>query len=111
MFYAITRRFVGRFYISPLLFCLSVAPLSSQLRTHRGFTGRYQSSLTHLLFMDDLKVFAESLEELADATRTAEDVTHTLGMEFGITKCSVAHVRAGREIGGKGDWQEGTPCD
>lgn len=32
----------------------------------------------------------------------AEDVSQSLGMEFGIAKCMVAHAR-------RGDWRQGTP--
>ena len=51
--------------LSPLLFVLAVAPLSSFLGLAGGFSSpHHESPVTHLLFMDDLKVFEESKVEL-----------------------------------------------
>lgn len=51
--------------LSPLLFCLCIAPLSKVLNGEKGFTSQYQPRpITHLLFMDDLKIYAESQAEL-----------------------------------------------
>ena len=47
--------------LSPLLFCLCTAPLSLVLRETRGVRSEFQrAALTHLMFMDDLKVYSES---------------------------------------------------
>ena len=44
--------------LSPLLFCLCVAPLSHRLRQREGFRSWWQTqAVTHLMFMDDLKVY------------------------------------------------------
>ena len=49
----------------PLLFGLVVAPLSKLLGMAGGFVSPYQQApVTHLLFMDDLKVYEESQAEL-----------------------------------------------
>ena len=51
--------------LSPLLFVLAVAPLSSFLGLSGGFSSpHHESPVTHLLFMDDLKVFEENKVEL-----------------------------------------------
>ena len=51
--------------LSPLLFCLSVAPLSELLISGGGFDSEFQCKpLTHLSFMDDMKLYEESREEL-----------------------------------------------
>ena len=95
--------------LSPLLFCLSIAPLSHQLRKQRGFRSIYQGRVTHLLFMDDLKIFAESREEVRDMTAEAEEVSQALGMRFGVAKCAAAHVKRGRLVGGSSmELQTGT---
>ena len=51
--------------------------------------------------MDDLKIFAESREDLRKASEEAEEVSNALGMQFGLSKCAVAHVRAGRLAAGQ----------
>ena len=61
----------------------------------------YESSfltrpLTHLLFMDDLKVFDESQENLQKKVKVVEDTSSAVGMELGLKKCAVA-----RRVGGK----------
>ena len=85
--------------LSPILFCLSIAPLSHGLRKMRGFQGRHQT-VSHLLFMDDLKIFAESREDLRKATMEGWKVSTALGMQFGLGKCAVAHAKAGRIAAG-----------
>ena len=51
--------------LSPLLFSLVVAPLSKLLGVAGGFGSPYQQApVTHLLYMDDLKVYEESQAEL-----------------------------------------------
>ncbi len=43
--------------LSPLLFCLCVAPLSQELKTNAGFRSEFLAEpVTHLMFIDDLKV-------------------------------------------------------
>ena len=47
--------------LSPLLFCLALAPLSNLLNnTNMGYTV-YEERLNHLFYMDDLKLYAEKM--------------------------------------------------
>jgi hypothetical protein len=56
--------------LSPLVFWLCVAPLSHALSERKGFNSNYQvKTITHLMFMDDLKLYEESKGELLDAVR------------------------------------------
>ena len=83
--------------LSPLLFCLCVAPLSLALKAGGGFLSRFQSeAVTHLIFMDDLKIYEESGEELEATLGVVEDVSDAVGMRLGLRKCAVAHMRAGK---------------
>lgn len=89
--------------LSPLLFCLSVAPLSHALRSGGGYRSQFQMEpLTHLMFMDDLKVYEQSPQELEATSQVAENVTGAVGMKLGAKKCAVAHMRAGRIVNGGG---------
>ena len=67
--------------LSPLLFCLCVAPLSHRLRQREGFQSRWQTkAVTHLMFMDDLKVYEESEEVMTETLADVEEVSGCLGM-------------------------------
>ena len=80
--------------LSPLLFCLCVSPLSHGLRERAGFRSVFQGSpVTHLMYMDDLKVYEESPEKLVDTVAVVEDVSTAIGMTLGLRKCAVAHMR------------------
>ncbi len=74
----------GVFQVSPLLYCLCVAPLSYRLRRELGFQSQHNAeSTTHLMFVDDLKVFAESGEELDDTLGVVEEISEAMGFELG----------------------------
>ena len=80
-----------------LLLCLCAAPLSLALRTTKGVRSEFQGKrLTHLMFMDDLKVYSEATPELQLAVQLVEDVSKALGMELGTRKCAVIHMSKGR---------------
>ena len=82
--------------LSPLIFCLSIAPLSSELRKQRGFKSIMQPKpVSHLLFMDDLKVYSNSPENLEEVMAVVEDVSSAIGMTLGLKKCAVAHMTRG----------------
>ena len=88
--------------LSPLLFCLSIAPISHALRESSGFSVPYLGSpVTHLFFMDDLKVYARNSDILGDTLRVVDRVSRAVGMELGLRKCAVAHVKRGKYVGGE----------
>ena len=80
--------------LSPLLFCLCLAPLSVALRRNvRGVCplARDGPRYTHLLFMDDLKVYAAGKVALERTLSLVIRVSQAIGMELGLDKCAVAH--------------------
>ena len=81
--------------LSPLLFCLSIAPISRALReSGGGYRVKYMGTpVSHLFFMDDLKVYAKNASALLDALETVDRVSRAVGMELGLRKCTVAHVK------------------
>ena len=82
--------------LSPLLFCLCVAPLSHYLRQQEGFRSRWQTrAVTHLMFMDDLKVYEASEDKLRETLAGVEEVSGCLGMSLGLRKCGIAHMVGG----------------
>ena len=88
--------------LSPLLFCLSIAPISHALRETTGFRVPYlDSPVTHLFFMDDLKMCTRNSDILGDTLRVVDRVSRTVGMELGLRKCAVAHVKRRKYVGGE----------
>ena len=67
--------------LSPLLFCLCVSPLSGALRETEGFHSTHQNEpVTHLMFVDDLKVYADGKRGLEEAVEVVEKVSGAMGM-------------------------------
>ncbi|CAF1657578.1 unnamed protein product [Adineta ricciae] len=83
---------------SPLLFCLSMAPLSHALN-HLGLRyetacGRKENltlSLTHQFYMDDLKLYASSRENLKQLLNVVKAVSKAISMKINTKKCATAH--------------------
>ena len=88
--------------LSPLLYCLSIAPISHAFRKTRGYRLlSLDRPVTHQYFMDDLKVYAKSSNTLDATLRVVDRVSRAVGMELGLRKCAVAHVQQGRYVGGE----------
>ena len=51
--------------------------------------------VTHLLYIDDLKIFAASREKLRRAMAAVRGAMKDIGFEWNERKCSVAHVKRG----------------
>ena len=82
--------------LSPLLFCLCVAPLLECLRETGGFHSPHQNvPVTHLMFAHDLKVYADGKRGLEEVVGMVEEVSGAMGMELGLRKCAVAHMTKG----------------
>ena len=83
--------------LPPLLFCLSVTPLSYGLRTTAGYSPRFtENPVTHLMFVDDLKVYAAGAKPLEQSMKAVERVTNAIGMRIGVQKCATACLRRGK---------------
>ena len=57
--------------------------------------------MTHLLFMDDLKVYARRSRALETALDVVDRMSRAVGMELGLWKCTVAHVASGKLSAGE----------
>ena len=49
--------------------------------------------INHLLFMDDLKIFAKNKAEIDSLISIVKVISHDIGMEFGVKKCGVAIMK------------------
>ena len=84
--------------LSPLLFVLCMILLSLILREvkfHYEF-GDKKTKINHLLFMDDLKLFAKSNAQNNSLVNTVYTFSEDIGMEFGIKKCGVLVLKRGK---------------
>ena len=45
--------------------------------------------VNHLLFMDDLKLFAKSIDQIYSLVQNVYVFSEDIGMEFGLKKCGV----------------------
>ncbi|CAK1582150.1 unnamed protein product [Parnassius mnemosyne] len=90
--------------LSPIWFCLSLNPLSSLLEgSGRGFQLRKGGTkVTHLFYMDDLKLFASSRSHLMELLSITCDFSNSIGMGLGTDKCAVLHVERGRFANSEG---------
>ena len=90
--------------LSPLLFMLSMLPLSLILKKVNACYkwGKREYKLSHLLFMDDLKLHAKIAEQANSLVRTVYVFSTNIGMEFGITKCGVLTMKRGKIIKSEG---------
>ncbi|KAJ0182259.1 hypothetical protein K1T71_001628 [Dendrolimus kikuchii] len=86
--------------LSPLWFCLALNPLSTLLESSKlGYRFRRGGEImSHLLYMDDLKLFASNEPDLIELLKTTERFSKSINMEFGIEKCAVMHVRRGKVV-------------
>ena len=61
--------------------------------------GKEQKMMNHLLYMDDLKLYGRSEQELESLIDFVRVFSRDIGMEFGLDKCAVLVLRQGvREL-------------
>ena len=85
--------------LSPLLFIVSMLPLSFLLKRELpnvGFqVGSAGEVVNHLFFMDDLKLYAKNERELKQLVDIVYSFSSDIGMKFGIEKCASLRIEAG----------------
>jgi hypothetical protein len=88
--------------LSVLLFILAVNPLSHLLRSRKGYTlGKPKErtkDITHLFFVDDLKLFAPNINSMKCMLDLITTFSRDIGMEFGQAKCAYAVVKRGKVV-------------
>lgn len=85
--------------LSPLWFCLALNPLSRMLnKSTHGYALSKQFKLSHLFYMDDLKVYASSREQLRGSFEIVAAFSEAIKMEFGLDKCAIVHAERGKMV-------------
>ena len=84
--------------LSPLLFIIAVMPLNHILRKCiAGYRpSRSQKKVNHLMYVDDIKLFAKNEKELETLIRTVRIYSRDIGMEFGIEKGAMIVMKSGK---------------
>ena len=76
--------------LSPLLFIIIMIPLSIIIRREGSLGYAFGSDkklISHLVFVDDLKLYGKSMRELESLVEVVRVYTEDIGMRFGIKKC------------------------
>jgi hypothetical protein len=86
--------------LSPLLFCICLIPLTEQLnRLNTGYEEHTtKTKISHLLYMDDLKLIAKSEEELQTQIQIVKTFSDDIHMDFGLEKCAKITFKRGKLI-------------
>ena len=85
--------------MSPLLFVLSLLPLSILLRREpKGYHLHCGTKINHLLYMDDLKLFARNYTEIESLLHSVSVFSSDIGMSFGLEKCAHLSLHRGKVV-------------
>ena len=84
--------------LSPLLFLIAMMPLNHILRkcAVRYKLSRLQEKINHLMYMDDVKLFAKNEKGLETLIHAVRIYSQDIGMEFGIEKCAMLVMKRGK---------------
>ena len=95
--------------LSPLLFCLAIAPMSTALNNfewNKEYPLYRGTSITHLFYMDDLKLYAPDPKSLKRGLNLVYDVSDAIGMKLGLKKCAIAHLTARGKTHQQIEWEQ-----
>jgi len=87
--------------LSPLLFVMSLAPLSVILDgTYKGyeFSGTSTIIINHLVYMDDIKLYSHSKHEIESLIHTVNIFFDDIRMSLGVAKCNIVAVSRGHLV-------------
>ena len=82
--------------LSPLLFCLALAPLSNLLHSTNCGYDIQGKKINHLFCMDDLKVFGRDNQQQERLLKTVKTFSDDINMKFGLEKCVTAELKRGK---------------
>lgn len=91
--------------LSPMMFCLAIAPISYDLeRRFQGYRMRSAKTrmieegsygkVTHMFYMDDLKLYSESASELEACVKRVERMSSYLNLKLNKAKCASVEMWA-----------------
>ena len=82
--------------VSPLLFIIAMLSLNHILRkcTAGYKLSRSHEKVNHLMYMNDIKLFAKDEKELETLIHTVRIYNRDIGMEFDIEKCAMLVMKS-----------------
>jgi hypothetical protein len=84
--------------LSQLVFCIALIPLTHEL--HRADCGYKvhgaERKISHLLYMDDLKLLSRSDDDLENEIKIVKAITKDINMNFALQKCAKICLKKGR---------------
>ena len=85
--------------LSVILFALSINPVSFLLRKMEGYElgETIKLIINHLLFVDDLKLYSRTLDQMKKLLDNITTFTNDIGMIFGEAKCAYICIVRGRK--------------
>ena len=86
--------------VCPRLFTLCLNPVAWMLRATEGYklSKPIIAKVIDLLFIDDLKVFAQSQSKLNKVLMSTQEALKGIGFDLNPKKCSVANVKGGKQV-------------
>ena len=83
-----------------MIFVICMIPLSFLVRKVKASYewGRKEFKLNHLLFMDDLKLFGKSNNEIDSLVQTVFTYSEDIGIEIDLKKCGVVILKKGKLV-------------
>ena len=82
--------------LSPLLFCISLIPLTLELK-NSGYGYKIgEDKFSHLFYMDDLKLYGKDDNEIEGLLKIVKGFSDDIGMEFGLDKCAKVTFKRGK---------------
>lgn len=83
--------------LSPLWFCLALNILSKMLnRSSYGYSINSETLITHLFYMDDLKLYAKGKKQLEGLLELVRRYSEDIAMTLGLEKCATVNVKRGK---------------
>ena len=80
--------------LSPLMFVMAMIPMTCVLRkTKPAHILKNKSKLNHLLYMDDLKLYAKSQSEIESLIHTVRIFSDDIGKAFGLDICATIKMK------------------
>lgn len=90
--------------LSPLLFIMSLFCISHLLNsTGKGYSLKkadQKFNVTHLFFVDDLKIYSSSEKDLRNMVNCVETFSNEIGLFFGLSKCATAVSKGTKQSNG-----------
>ena len=84
--------------LSLLIFTIAMMLLNLILRkgTARYKLSRSQEKINHLMYMNDVKLFAKNEKEIETLIHAVKIYNKGIGIEFGIEKCAMLVMKSGK---------------